>query len=302
MKVVLSSPSLFAIPLLFGLAACARGESAQDRQMTQLREGMDRVQNEHDRIDQRLNSLEVAMSEEHTGPVTPPRAAAAKTPDLRVVHLSPDGATELQASSETAGSLNGVDPEDTTPRPSIRVTGGAGRPGRRGAPAARGEQRIEETLPDEIPNGGAVGPAIQTDAPRPSALDLDAKRSYDAALALVNQKNFAAGLEAFAAFLVRWPDHPNANNAMYWRGECYFAQGEFARAAEHFEGLISRFPLGNKVPDALLKLGMSQQRLGNSEKAQAHFDRLLREYPRSEAARRIPNSGDTKAPRREVNR
>ena len=270
--------------------------------MTQLREGMVRVQNDHDRMDQRLSSLEVAMSEEHAGPVkAAPSAVAAKTPELRVVHLSPDGAEQMQASAETAGSLNGVDPEDTTPRPSIRVTGGASRPGRKGMPATRSE-RIEETLPDESPNGGTSGPAIQTNAPRPSALDADAKRSYDGALALVNQKQYAPALEAFAAFLVKWPDHPNADNAMYWRGECYFAQGEFARAAEHFEGLISRFPLGNKVPDALLKLGVCQQKLGNSQKAQTHFDRLLREYPRSEAARRIPSSSDTPAPRREVNR
>lgn len=294
--------AVFLAPLAFGLlVGCAHTESAQDRQMTQLREGLVRVQADHDRFDQRLNSMEVQMSEEHASPPPNKSASSARTPDLRVVHLSPDGAEQIQASSETAGTLNGMDPEDTSARPSIRVTGGQARPGRRGAPGIR-EQHIEETLPDEATNGGSSGPPIQSNAPRPAALDLEAKRTYDAALSLVNQKQFNQALEAFAAFLVKWPDHPNADNAMYWRGECYFAQGEFSRAAEQFDGVIARFPLGNKVPDALLKLGLSQQKLGNAQKAQLQFDRLQREFPRSEAVRRIPNSSDTPAPRREVNR
>jgi tol-pal system protein YbgF len=176
------------------------------------------------------------------------------------------------------------DPNDSTPRPVIRVVGngivrrtGHGR-----------DDRIEETIPDEPADGARVGPAVQEGAPPPSALDPGAKRAYDSALALVNGHDYDRALDAFAAFLVRWPDHPNANNAMYWRGEAYFAKGEIARAAEEFEGVLKRFPLGAKVPDCLLKLGICAQKLGNRAKAQSYFERLTREYPRSEAARRIP--------------
>jgi tol-pal system protein YbgF len=227
---------------------------------------------------------------------------------MRVVHLSPDGAEQTQTSGETASALNGEDPEDTAPRPRIRVSGTAGR-GKRGTHT----EQVEETMPDEAQTSGTLGPPIQSGAPRPSALDPEAKRAYDAALSLVNQKQYGQALEAFAAFLVKWPDHPNADNATYWRGECYFAQGEYARAAEQFEGVLTRFPLGNKVPDALLKLGMSQDKLGNPQKAAQAYERLTREFPRSEAAHRIPsangehesrrsNSGDAPAPRREVKR
>jgi tol-pal system protein YbgF len=158
-------------------------------------------------------------------------------------------------------------------------------------------------MPDEEPNGGTAGPPIQAGGPKPSAIDPDAKRAYDGALALVNAKKYTEALDAFAAFLVKWPDHPNADNAHYWRGECYFAQGEYARAAEQFEGVITRFPLGNKVPDALLKLGMCQEKLGNPQKAQQTFDRLQREFPRSEAVRRIrTHVGEKEPQKREVNR
>jgi len=218
--------------------------------------------------------------------VAPPALPAAPMLTPRSVAVGEQGADPMaEGGAPLSSALDGDDPNDTTPRPSIRVEGGM--PGRRGA---RGVERIDETLPEDVPNGGAAGPPIRTNAPAPSALDAEARRSYDAALALVNAKQFDKALDAFAGFLVKWPDHPNADNAMYWRGECYFAKGEFARAAEEFEGTIARFPLGNKVPDAMLKLGICQQKLGNAAKAKTYFDRLQRDFPRSEAARRIPGA------------
>jgi tol-pal system protein YbgF len=221
-------------------------------------------------------------------PASPPPSAPAQAP-MVIPHTVQIGEQGSDPMSEDGPTLDGNDPNDTTPRPSIRVEGGA--LGRRGA---RGVERIDETLPEDAPNGGTAGPAIRTNAPTPSALDVEARHAYDAALALVNSKQFDRALDAFAGFLVKWPDHPNADNAMYWRGECYFAKGEYARAAEEFEGTIARFPLGNKVPDAILKLGICQQKLGNGAKAKTYFDRLLRDFPRSEAARRIPGASDEK--------
>src|SRR5260221_11371122 len=106
-------------------------------------------------------------------------------------------------------------------------------------------------------------------------------------MSLVNGRQFDKALDSLAAFLVRWPDHPYANNAMFWRGECYFAKGDYRRASEQFEGVIARFPAGSKVPDALLKLGMSQQKLGDPVKAKESFERLTELFPQSEAAKRI---------------
>ena len=270
--------------------------------MARLREDLSHVQADHDRFEQRLSTLEVQSADDRAlQPVTAggeTQAAPMATPhDLRVVRLSPDGSEQVQGSSETAGAAE--DPEDTSPRPSIRVQGAQGAARGKGVRAFRGAgDRIEETLPPEDSPRGA-GPALAqpggagaSSALRPSALDPDAKRAYDAALALVNGHHYAQALEAFAGFLVRWPDHPNADNAMYWRGESYFAQGELARAAEQFEGVLARFPYGNKVPDSLLKLGICQQKLGNPQIARQHFDRLLRDFPRSEAARRVPATND----------
>jgi tol-pal system protein YbgF len=133
-------------------------------------------------------------------------------------------------------------------------------------------------------------------SPGPGSLDPEAKRAYDAALALVTSKQCPKALDAFAAFLVKWPDHPYADNAMFWRGECYFQAGDYTHASEQLEGVVARFPAGNKAPDALLKLGMAQQKLGNAAKAKECFDRLLQLYPQSEAARRVPSTPSPRGP------
>jgi tol-pal system protein YbgF len=285
---------LGASSFVLGSVGCG-GASAADRQQAALQDEIHRVQTDHDRLDARISALELGAADENTKRPPPAKTAAAPiqpTPSLRDVHLNPDGTETSQASSETAAALNGEDPEDTTPRPTIKVAGVADSRGARRRGNAPPDA-IEEKYPPSVtstPNGGVAGPALRTDAARPSALDPEAKRAYDAALAQVNARRYPEALDAFAAFLLKWPDHPNADNAMYWRGESYFAQGETARAAEQFEGTIARFPLGNKVPDALLKLGICYQKLGDPARAKTYFDKLAREFPRSEATRRIPSS------------
>jgi tol-pal system protein YbgF len=130
---------------------------------------------------------------------------------------------------------------------------------------------------------------------RPSVLDPDAKRAYDQALSDVNARRYDRAMEGLTAFLARYPDHPYAENATYWRGEVYFARGEYLRAAEQFEAVLSKYN-GNKAPDALLKLGSCHERLGATDRAKEYWDRLRRDHPRSDAAKRVPLA-DAKGPK-----
>jgi tol-pal system protein YbgF len=256
--------SLFGGAVLTLLSGCGRGESAEERSMAQLREELGRVQQTSDRMEERLAVLEIQAAEGRQKKPPP----SAPPPPPRVVQVGPAEPRVPVAD----------DPEDTAPRPTIRVTGsGQGAKGRPGPPI------IEQTIPDE-----AVGPSLGGSGHKPSALDPRARKEYEDALALARDKQYDKGLEALGAFLLRWPDHPYAENATYWRGECYFAKGELPQAVEQFEGVVARWPLGNKVPDAMLKLGLSYQKLQSKEKARAWFDRLRRDFPKSEAAGRIP--------------
>ncbi len=261
------------------VVACAHA-SAEDRHLAGMGDEISRVQADHDDFDKRAAGSDGRDSDDHSA--TAAQKPGAPPPPPRVVRLENDPGDPARTGD---GARTSDDPDDSAPRPVIRVQGTGGRgKGRSGDPV------IEETLPDEDARAAPAGPAITQGAAKPSALDPDARRAYDAALAMVNAKRYGAALDGFAAFLVRWPDHPFADNATYWRGECYFAQGEFARAAEQFEGVIARFPLGNKVPDAWLKLGFSAQKLGNPAKAKDAFEKLEHGYPKSDAARRIPRT------------
>ena len=279
----MSTAQKFAsLALLACAAGCGRPETAADRHFAEMREQVARMQGDHDKIDQRLGALEVAQAEDRPVAETrAPKTAPAAAPPGRVVQLG------------APTDADPADPNDSSPRPDIRVTGPAGaaslRP-RSGKSSARGRQAIED------PEWG-VSAAAPSDTARPSALDPEAKKAYETALANVQAKSYDRGLEGLNAFLVRWPDHPYVENALYWRGEAYFAKGEYLRAAEQFDGVVARFGSGNKSPDALLKLGMCHERLGSSQRAHEYWDRLKNEYPRSDAAKRIPGAGRDASPK-----
>lgn len=205
-------------------------------------------------------SRDEKMESFRTSETPPPRAKSAPAPAPRAIQIR---------DSESAES---DDPNDTSARPEIRLVG---------TPSGR-TTRLRSH--DDGPS--------RADPSRVPAVDPDARKAYEAALSLVGEKKWEKALDAFSAFLVKWPDHPYAENATYWRGECYFAQGQYQKAIEQFEAVLTR-GLGNKAPDALLKLGISHDKLGSEARAREAFERLRREYPKSEAARKIPSSSST---------
>jgi tol-pal system protein YbgF len=251
-------PGIAVLPAGLALFLGCAGPS-EERHLDAMREEIDAIQKDRDRAD------EIAPDPAATGPVAPAAAPGGPLPGAVKLGVGEDQDTE-----------DGPDVDDPAPRPAIRVLGTA-RPGGRW----RGDDQVEQSFPPGG-EGAAAG------ASPPSALDPEAKRAYDAALSLVTARQYDKALDALAAFLVKWPDHPYADHAMYWRGECYFARGDYVHASEQFDGVLSRFPAGSKAPDALLKLGICRQKLGDPNGARELFARLTQQFPKSEAARRIP--------------
>lgn len=146
--------------------------------------------------------------------------------------------------------------------------------------------------PAPVPPVGITSPrnghaAIPLDEAAPGTLDPRAATAYDAALVLARGNRCAEAVEAFAGFLVRWPAHPHADNAMYWRAECFLRSGDAARGVRELRGLVERFPVGNKVPDALFTLRTALLRTGDAAGAERAGQQLLNAHPDSEAARRL---------------
>lgn len=233
-----------------------------------------------DRVHQRLEALEIALADE--------KEQREKEARMRPERGRGSAGRSVSLRDEGVPSEEG-DADDPSARPEIRVVGTGGARPPRGKSSAVAYVDEGGTSFDE--------------GSRPSALDPEAKRAYEAALELVRSKQTDRGLEALTSFLVRWPGHPYAENAMYWRGEAYYARGEFERAAQEFEAVVARFSTGAKVPDALLKLGMCFERLGSAERARDAWRRLENEFPRSAAAKMIPSRDrDAAAPKAGVPR
>jgi tol-pal system protein YbgF len=244
--------SLAAIATACVFVGC-HGDKAADRAIDELRAEITKVQANQDRVAERLGALEAADSPRR--PVAQPPPVETR-PNLRVVKVDADGQTPADGQAEAEVTAEAA-ADQAGDRPLIQATG------RRGS----------------VKGGGQA-----------SAKDPGATRTYEAALALVKGKQYDRAIDGLTAFLVKYPDSPLAENALYWRGECSYAKADFSKAAEQFEGLVSRFPNGTKAPDAMLKLGMCQTRLGATDQAQKTFAQLKDRYPRSEAVRRLPRA------------
>lgn len=267
----------FSIPLVALLAlGCARAETAQDKQLAEMEQTMASVQRAQDK--------EEPIAAKPTEGASTTSASDARAVSTAVPKAAPR-AVRAVSLGEGDDDDASDDPADPTERPEIKVTGGGSAAG--AASARRGRGGRDSAGKDQDL------PRLRDDSARPSALDPDAKKSYEAALQLVHDKQYPQALEALSAFLVRWPDHPYAENATYWRGESLFAQGEYQRASTEFDAILTRFGSGTKAPDALLKLGMCQDKLGQSLRARETWDRLKADYPKSDAAKKIPGPGST---------
>jgi tol-pal system protein YbgF len=77
------------------------------------------------------------------------------------------------------------------------------------------------------------------------------------------------------------PEHSLADNAQYWIGETYYAEGDYQRAIIEFEKVFT-FSDKGKWDDAQFKLGLCYRKLGDDDKAADELQRLIKYYPYSE--------------------
>ena len=74
-----------------------------------------------------------------------------------------------------------------------------------------------------------------------------------------------------------------ADNAQYWKGECYYGMGKYGQGLIEFAKIFA-FSRTEKADDAQLKIARCHLALGEKQKALEAFRKLLEEYPESEYA------------------
>lgn len=108
---------------------------------------------------------------------------------------------------------------------------------------------------------------------------------YRDAFRLIRARKFDAAIRALDDYIRRFPTGIYADNARYWLGEVYFAQGKLKRARDAFEAVLKDYPKSNKVPDALYKLGRVFDQLGDKAQSEKNLRSVISRYPQSSSAR-----------------
>ncbi len=140
-----------------------------------------------------------------------------------------------------------------------------------------------------VSNGGAAGGAFASDgafgSAGPSAESGD-MALFNNAYREYSNKRLDAALNGFAEFVKIYPNHAFADDALYWRGECYLAQGKFLFAIGELERLTRRYPASDKASSALYRIGFAYDKLRDYAKAAEYYFEVVDRYPASDAARR----------------
>ena len=242
--------------LLPGVAACAASGDAGQKRLDELTSELAKVRSQTAALGERLDALEIQRA-------TPRTANEASSPTTAARSAPQHRPTLDVVKLGPDAPVDGVDGLDGGGRVVLRSTG----------------------------NGAVIEDASAGSKPDPKA-----DKGYEQALEFYRKGQYDKALEALATFTARFPDHPNSENALLLRADCYVAQADFRRASETFETYVASYPKGAKVPDTLLKLSQTYGKLGDSAAADGAATKLRENFPSSEATRKLGRSSAPKKP------
>ncbi|MEM7137168.1 MAG: tol-pal system protein YbgF [Myxococcota bacterium] len=216
----------------------------------------------------------------------------AKETELRTVRA------QLALARAEADELRGATGQQRPKNLSAGDSGGSTEPGNAKPPwlatpvtveTPRGQQEVlsvfdEERLAttDDVPELPAfIEEATLAEAPVADSGVEDYRRG----LRLVQEQRFDEATQALTAFLKVHPNHPYADNALFWRGEVRFLRHDYEAALADFRTIEKHHPWGNKLPDALYRIGQIYQKRGDGHRARAYFDKVREQFPETAAAR-----------------
>lgn len=119
-------------------------------------------------------------------------------------------------------------------------------------------------------------------APEPSD---EGQRRYDTAYRDLQRENYQLALINFRSFLEAYPQTGLSDNAQYWIGEIFYAQGQFNQAVEEFRRVIDEYPGHDKVTAAYYKIALCFINLRDTVTARRYLDYLLEHFPDAREAR-----------------
>jgi len=127
----------------------------------------------------------------------------------------------------------------------------------------------------------AAAPAPAPESPREWK---SPEEMYEVAVGQVKGGNPKKGRETLSDFAAKYPDHKLVPNALYWKGEAFYAEKDFENAILTFQDVVDRYPQGEKAPDAMYKQGLAFLSLKDTKNARILLELVPKKYPKSKAA------------------
>ncbi len=157
-----------------------------------------------------------------------------------------------------------------------------------------GERRASAAAGSSYPSNGPVVPALIVGGDNLGVVDADGGGSsapgpmddFHKAYRAYSNKNFTVALEVFSMFVKEYPGHEYADNAMYWKGECFFGQGKMLKAIGEYERLLRRYPRSEKVASTLYRIGFIYDKLHDRKRAGEYYFKVVEMHPGTQAARK----------------
>ncbi|MBW2462757.1 MAG: tetratricopeptide repeat protein [Deltaproteobacteria bacterium] len=119
-----------------------------------------------------------------------------------------------------------------------------------------------------------------------SDIPADKGEHYSAAYRAYQQNEYGAARALFRAYITRYPEDDQADNALYWVGKSYLRQERPANAIQEFQRVLTTYQRGDAVDETLFDMGNALFALQRCGEARDVLNTLIRNFPRSGLIRR----------------
>ena len=132
-------------------------------------------------------------------------------------------------------------------------------------------------------------PTAQTPVPAAAAVapvnpGVSPQRLYDTAWADYTTGEWALAIQGFEVYISSFPRSELADDAQFYIGNTYYADGQYREAAGAFEQVVLNYSDGDRVAEALYKRGLALDRLAEPELARQAFELVVQNYPEDNMA------------------
>lgn len=108
--------------------------------------------------------------------------------------------------------------------------------------------------------------------------------AFEKGRSAVKEKKYDAAIDSLSQYL-KYPKGKHTEEALYLRGEAYFAKDNHRKAILDFDALREKYPKSKSMPKATLKMAQSFDALGMKSDAKAFYQELLEKFPKTAEAR-----------------